>query len=200
MMLLTNPSSRAVEHTAPGTDIAPALGRRRKPAGNAVEDCSLGVRHDGENTTVRAANTSNTLGAAVGVVWVGHGRLKGGVIDVADRREVLFHKILGGDRRARGERGATFAVSNGDGEGGAIHAVQEDGGRRWVWVGNADHADTSFVLLAGVALEAGPVLGTGDQLLETGQELTSVADTESECVRTFKEGLEFLAGVLVQKH
>ena len=73
-----------------------------------------------------------------------------------------------------------------------MHAVQEDGRRRWVGIRDLDHRDTAFVLFAGVSLEAGPGLGAGDELFETREELTAVADTEGKCIGALEECLEFL--------
>ena len=197
--LLTDPSSGTVEDTAPGTDVTPFLGLGGQPAGDAAHDGTLGVRHDGQDTTVGVADTGDALGAAVRVEGVFHGWLEAGVVNVLDGRETFLNEGLGGDVGRWGEGGTTLTVGDGDGERGAIHAVEEHAGPGGIGVRDTDHADTAFVLLAGVALEAGPVLGARDQLLQTGQELTTVADTQSEGVRALEEVLEFGTGVLVQQ-
>lgn len=197
--LLTNPSSGAVEDTAPRTDVTPLFSLGRQVAGNATQNSTLGVRHDSQDTTVSVADTRNTLGTAVGVGRVLHGRLEGSSVDILDDSTAIVDERLRGGAGSGSERGATLTVGDGDGERGAVHAVQEDTGAGRIGVGDADHADTTFVLFAGVPLEAGPVLSARDQILKTRKELATVADTKSKSVRTLEEGLEFVAGVLMQQ-
>lgn len=70
---------------------------------------------------------------------------------------------------------AAFAVTEGDGHGGSVHAVEEDGGGGG-GVEDLDFAVSRFVLLAGVSLETGPGGGAGDEGFEAGEELAAVAD------------------------
>lgn len=196
---LANPSPRTEEHAAPWPDIAPLVRLGRQPARDTAHHGALRVRHDGEDASVGAAHTRNTLGASVGVVRVRHCWLEGGVVDVPDGREVPLDELLRGHAGAWREGGAALPVGDGDGERGAVHAVQEDGGAGWIGVVDADHADTAFVLFARVALEAGPVRTAWDQFLEAGEELASVADAQGERVGTLEESLELLARVLVQE-
>lgn len=157
------------------------------------------MRHNSQHTTVGRSDTGDTLGTPVGVVGVCHGGFEGGVVDVSDGRKVVSNKVLCGDVRGHCEGGAAFAVGDGDGERGAVHAVQEDRGCRRIRVRDVDHRDTTFVLFAGVSLKARPRLGTGDELFETREELATVADAEGKCVGTFEEGLEFFTGFFVEE-
>ena len=79
-----------------------------------------------------------------------------------------------------------------------MHAVQKHIGHG-VGVRDLDHARSCLVLLRDVRLEGGPALCAGDEGLEAGEELTSVADSQGESVLTFKEGLEFFADVGVEQ-
>ena len=80
-------------------------------------------------------------------------------------------------------------MGDGDGQGAAVHAVQEDVGRR-VRVGDLDHAHAGLVLLRGVGRKGGPAVGAGDDGLEAGEELAAVADAEGEGVLAGEEGAE----------
>jgi hypothetical protein len=75
----------------------------------------------------------------------------------------------------------------------AGHAVEQDGGR----FRHFHHDEAGLELLRQVALEARPVLGAGDDVLEPAHHLAAVAHPQGEAVGTFEEGLEFVARPLV---
>jgi hypothetical protein len=124
--ILTNPPPRALEHADPRAKLAPVLSLvRRRVAGSFFENGTLGVRHESQHSSIGRAHTSDTLRAAVGVEGVALGGLLV-VVQVPDRHETLVDESLRGGSSVGRELGATFAVSDDDGQFGAIHAVQED--------------------------------------------------------------------------
>ncbi|GJC81968.1 hypothetical protein ColLi_04805 [Colletotrichum liriopes] len=152
--------------------------------------------HEGEDPAVPAPDASHAARAAVRVVRVAFRPSDAkAVVDVPERDEAFVSQVVEGVGAREG--GPALAMRDGDGQGRAVHAVEEDGRRRGAGLVDLDHGEARLELPAGVLDERGPVLGAGDQLLEARDHLATVADAQRERVGALEEVFKLLARVLV---
>ncbi|KAH3668947.1 hypothetical protein OGAPHI_002702 [Ogataea philodendri] len=157
---------------------------------------SLWVRHHGQNPTVRGPDTGDTVWRAVRVERVLLGR-QTVVVHVSCGSESLVDEL--GELGLLGtEMRSSFSVCNRDRNPGATHAVEEDQRHLRVVLHNFHSAHSGLVLFRLVSLERWPVLGSWNQLLDLGQELTSITRSKRERVISLLEELvELGSGLLV---
>lgn len=112
------------------------------------------------------------------------------MVDVSKRNDHLRA------RRRRTEDGLSLSVSDGDREDRAIHGVEEDGSRGGL---DLDESDSTLEDLRRVPLERRPGFRSGDDLSKLSEELTSVADSESEGILPGEEIGELRTSSVVEE-
>lgn len=178
-MSLVDPLSSVLEKRDPGR-LSQILGSIRI---GVNQRHSLGMGHHRQNSTVGSSDTSNGVSRAVGVEGV---PLSGVavVVDVPNSSQMLGSKL--GLLVLGGKRGSALTMGNGNGESRTSHTAKENAGLLGL-IDNLDHGGSAFVLLGGISLKGGPVVSSGNYLLESRQELATVADTKSKGVGSLKE-------------
>ncbi len=134
------------------------------------------MRHHSKHSSINRPQTRDTARTTVRIGWISLGRFEV-IVHIANCNKILREQGLRrlGLRFCAFEVSAAFAVAEGDGHGGSSHLVQKDRGRLNV-IEDLYFAISCFVLFADVSLEARPCFGTGDERLETSEELAAVAD------------------------
>eukprot|EP00754_Rhynchopus_humris_P034199 Rhum_TRINITY_DN15543_c0_g1::Rhum_TRINITY_DN15543_c0_g1_i1::g.161066::m.161066 len=190
-LVLVAPLLGVDEELQPRAEVTPRLRAvellvRRPAVRNGAQD-TLRVRHHGGDATVLAAHGGDRVRRAVGV---GREALRG----LALRVDVAQRDVDSVDVALVAELGTALAVRHDDGDGGALHALEED---RLAALLHLRHAHTRLVLRALVVRELRPLRRARHKVPQGAEHLATVAHTQGERVLAVEEGLELLGSHLV---
>src|SRR5690606_31666231 len=177
------------DHAQPAAAFLPLI---RAPGVLHGAEYACRVRHHDGHAAVAAGEAGDATGRAVGVGRVGLGDLAVGIDEAQGHAtgQVGFQQRL-----FAFELGMTFAVGDGDRHARTGHATQEDRGRLL----DLDHGHAGFELLRAVAHEVRPELGAGNQFVQVGHHLATVAHAQGEAVLALEESLEAFTGTAVEQ-
>jgi len=152
----TNPPPRALKKPNPRSKIPPLLRLLRRNPRPRIRHTPLRMRHQRQHPPIHRPHPRNPTRTSIRICRIYLRRPKI-IIHITDRNQILRQQGVRSCRLGRcgAEVSAAFAVAEGDGHGGSVHAVEEDGGGGG-GVEDLDFAVSRFVLLAGVFAETGP--------------------------------------------